>query len=430
MTQANTAKIVVLGLGYVGLPVALMFFRAGFDVRGFDVDAIRVEQIRSGRDSTSQVPSSDLSPLAPFLTSDELVLAEGNIFIIAVPTALDTLKNADFSAVELAARMVGRVLKPGHLVIFSSTVTIGFTENVCIPRLESVSGLSAAGDFDVAFAPERLDPGNARYSVSEIVKIVSGVDDKARQRAASLYKTVIKAGVVESPSIRVAEAARLLENTQRDINIALLNEVSAIFGQIGVDTGDVLAVARTKWNFMPFRPGLVGGHCVSVHPHFLRESALQAGHPAPLLNLARQINDAVPDRIVGECIKRLMVRAVSLPAIITILGLTYKQNIPDIRGSLIPGTMQKLIEHGCQVQISDPLACPDDAKLAHGISLFPENKLEPADAVILAVPHASYVDRNWSLIHSMLRHGQGVVLDVCGVLDRAAAPAGIDLWCP
>jgi UDP-N-acetyl-D-galactosamine dehydrogenase len=326
-----------------------------------------------------------------------------------------------------ASRTVGAVLKRGDIVVYESTVYPGAVEEDCAPVLEEASGLKAGVDFKLGYSPERINPGDKKHRFESIVKVVSAQDAETLDIIAAVYGSVVKAGIHCAPSIRVAEAAKVIENTQRDLNIAFMNELSAIFNRMGIDTGDVLAAAATKWNFQNFQPGLVGGHCIGVDPYYLTHRAEKAGYHPEIILAGRRINDAMGDRIARECVDALSRRGVKAPGVI-ILGMTFKENVPDIRNSKVADVAQALTELGIAVQIHDPLASSEEAQQEYGIGLIDFDSLHPADAVILAVCHKEYVDGGWPLVRGLLKNGSGVVLDVKSKLDRAQKPEGIDLW--
>ena len=322
---------------------------------------------------------------------------------------------------------VGRALRPGGIVVYESTVYPGATEAVCVPVLEKASGLKCGTDFTVGYSPERINPGDRLHRLETICKVVSGQDEKTLDIVAAVYGSVVKAGVYRAPSIQVAEAAKVIENTQRDLNIALMNELSVIFGRLGIDTNDVLAAAGTKWNFLRFTPGLVGGHCIGVDPYYLSHRAEQVGHNPEVILAARRINDAVAERVARECV-RLLLQSSSPTRRVTILGLTFKENVPDLRNSKVADIYTELKSFGCEVAVHDPYADPKDAAHEYGITLSRLEDLPPADAVILAVSHDTYVEQGWTLVQDRLTGGSGVVLDVKGVLERRETPPNVRLW--
>jgi UDP-N-acetyl-D-galactosamine dehydrogenase len=423
----HNRKIAVIGLGYVGLPVAVSFARSGARVIGYDIDRERVVELCSGHDRTREVEAADLRHPSLVFTTDDGLLRGADFHIVTVPTPIDDAFRPDLRAMLSASRTVGAVLKRGDIVVYESTVYPGAVEEECVPVLEKVSGLAAGLDFTVGYSPERINPGDKAHRFETIKKVVAGQDDKTLDVVAQVYGSVVEAGVHCAPSIKVAEAAKVIENTQRDLNIALMNELSAICHALGIDTGDVLAAARTKWNFLPFFPGLVGGHCIGVDPYYLTHRAERAGYHPEVILAGRRINDGVGPRIARECV-RLLLRAGASDATVTVLGLTFKEDVPDIRNSKVVDIVGELKSFGLKVQVHDPMALPEEAAREYGIDLVAADALRPADAVILAVAHEAFVRSGWPLVTRLLKKSAGVVLDVKGRLDRAEQPAGIELW--
>jgi UDP-N-acetyl-D-galactosamine dehydrogenase len=418
--------IAVIGLGYVGLPIAVAFARAGMKVTGFDIDSDRIAELQKGCDRTGELDPQELKSHPLTLTADPAALAECDFFVVTVPTPIDEARRPDLSLVLAAARTVGHVLKRGDIVVFESTVYPGATEEECVPVLEAVSGLKAGTDFGVGYSPERINPGDRTHRFETIVKVVSGNDAKTLETIADTYGAVVKAGIHRAPSIKVAEAAKVIENTQRDLNIAFMNELSLIFHRLGIDTGDVLAAARTKWNFLPFTPGLVGGHCIGVDPYYLTHRAEKAGYHPEIILAGRRMNDGVGARIARECVKSLLAQGHSGKPRIIMLGLTFKEDVPDIRNSKAFDIVSELQQFGVDVEICDPLADTREAA-RHGITLHDVNALAPADGLILAVAHRCYRDGGWPLIAKLVKE-RGVVMDVKGLLPREAKPSGLTLW--
>jgi UDP-N-acetyl-D-glucosamine/UDP-N-acetyl-D-galactosamine dehydrogenase len=422
-------KIAVIGLGYVGLPVAAAFARGGAFVTGFDIDSTRVSELRTGEDRTREVEGPDLKRLGLTFTSDAAALREADFFIVTVPTPIDAARRPDLTAMLAASRTVGAVLKRGDIVVYESTVYPGAVEEDCVPVLESCSGLKAGADFHVGYSPERINPGDKIHRFETISKVVSAQDEATLQVVADVYGSVVSAGIHRAPSIKVAEAAKVIENTQRDLNIAFMNELSLIFQALDIDTGDVLAAAGTKWNFLPFSPGLVGGHCIGVDPYYLTYRAEKAGYHPQVILAGRRINDEMGRRIARECIRGLL-RRKGQSGTVTVLGMTFKENVPDIRNSRVIDIVQELRDFGIDVQIADPLADSSAVEGEYGIALTALEALRPADAVVLAVAHEPYVAGGWRMIQRLLRDGEGLVLDVKMKLDRADRPAAIELWRP
>jgi len=424
---AHNRKIAVIGLGYVGLPVAVAFARSGAPVIGFDIDKSRVTELRSGHDRTREVEPADLAQPSLRYESDPAALGDADFFIVTVPTPIDGANRPDLGAMLSASRTVGGVLKRGGIVVYESTVYPGAVEEDCVPVLERTSGLKCGQDFRVGYSPERINPGDKQHRFETITKVVSGQDAETLDIVADVYGSVVKAGVHRAPSIKVAEAAKVIENTQRDLNIAFMNELAAIFHRLGIDTGDVLAAAATKWNFLNYKPGLVGGHCIGVDPYYLTYRAERAGYHPQVILSGRRINDGMGQWVAQECVRSLTLRNCT-NAVVTILGMTFKEGVPDIRNSRVIDIVRELERFGIQVQVHDPLALPDETRHEYGVSLTAMDALKPADAVIVAVAHSDYVDGNWALMGRLLKGGKGTVLDVKSCLDRTGKPDGIDLW--
>jgi len=420
-------KIAVIGLGYVGLPVAVAFARSGAAVVGFDVDPNRIDELRVGVDRTREVEKSELSHPTLTYTDDAAALAQADFYIVTVPTPIDAARRPDLSAMFGASDTVGRHLKRGDIVVYESTVYPGAIEEDCVPRLERASGLRGGADFTVGYSPERINPGDKNHRFETITKVVAGQDEATLRIVAEVYGSVVTAGIHCAPSIKVAEAAKVIENAQRDLNIAFMNELSALFERLGIDTGDVLAAAATKWNFQKFHPGLVGGHCIGVDPYYLTYRAEKAGYDPQVILAGRRINDGVGQRVARECVRRLVRRGKGA-ATVTILGVTFKENVPDTRNSKVADIVAELRSFGLAVQVHDPLADPCEVKHEYGIELMTLEALQPADAVIFAVAHDSFVRGGWPLVTKLLGKDGAIVLDVKSQLDRRQRPAHIDLW--
>jgi len=425
--MSHKRKIAVIGLGYVGLPVAAAFARSGVPVIGFDIDRKRVDELLSGLDRTREVRTADLKQSTLRFAHEPAGLAEADFYIVTVPTPIDGARRPDLAAILSASETVGKVLKRGDIVVYESTVYPGAIEEDCLPVLERNSGLAGGRDFTVGYSPERINPGDENHRFETIVKVISAQDQRTLDIVADVYGSVVKAGIHRAPSIKVAEAAKVIENTQRDLNIAFMNELSAIFHQLGIDTGDVLAAASTKWNFLNFQPGLVGGHCIGVDPYYLTFRAEKAGYHPEIILAGRRINDSMGERVANECMRALLQNGCSNPTV-TILGMTFKENVPDIRNSKVIDITRGLTRVGVSVQVTDPIASAEETAHEYGIKLMPIESLRPAEAVILAVAHSDYVAGGWPLIGKLLKDGRGIVLDVKAKLDRAKKPKGIDLW--
>lgn len=424
---AHRRKIAVIGLGYVGLPVAVAFARSGVPVIGFDIDRKRVEELSAGHDRTREVEPADLAQKSLRYASDPALMKESDFYIVTVPTPIDDANRPDLGAMLAASGTVASVLKRGDIVVYESTVYPGAVEEDCMPVLEKKSGLKAGLDFAVGYSPERINPGDKTHRFETITKVVAGQDAKTLDIVADVYGSVVTAGIHRAPSIKVAEAAKVIENTQRDLNIAFMNELSAIFHQLGIDTGDVLAAAATKWNFLNYQPGLVGGHCIGVDPYYLTYRAQKAGYHPEIILAGRRINDSMGQRVAHETIRSLTLRNCT-NATVTVLGMTFKENVPDIRNSKVIDIVRELERFGIRVQVHDPLALADETRHEYGVKLVSMEALKPADAVVLAVAHQDYVSEGWGLITRLLKGGKGTVVDVKSRLDRASQPEGIDLW--
>jgi UDP-N-acetyl-D-galactosamine dehydrogenase len=420
-------RIAVIGLGYVGLPVAVAFGRAGFATVGFDISRARIAELAAGRDRTGEVAAAQLAASMVRFTADPAELSAADFFIVTVPTPIDAARRPDLSALAAASDTVGRALAAGAVVVFESTVYPGATEEFCVPLLERSSGLRAGRDFGVGYSPERINPGDMEHRFETIRKVVAGQDAATLDVVAATYGAVVRAGVFRAASIKVAEAAKVIENTQRDLNIALMNELSEIFHLLKIDTAQVLEAAGTKWNFLPFTPGLVGGHCIGVDPYYLTHRAEIAGYHPQVILAGRRINDGVGARIAGECVRHLMRRGIG-SATVTVLGLTFKENVPDIRNSKVVDLIAALRAAGVRVAVHDPHADPADVSHEYGLELVPRDALPPADAVILAVPHAAFVREQWALATACLKDGRGLVMDLKSRLDPANKPDCVELW--
>ena len=418
-------KLAVIGLGYVGLPVAVAFGRQGTPVIGFDIDTARIRELKAGHDRTREVEAHDLGHSTLVFTSDPAELSVADFFIVTVPTPIDQARRPDLTALLRASAMVGKALKKGDIVVYESTVYPGATEEDCLPILEQVSGLSAGRDFTVGYSPERINPGDRAHRFETITKVVAGQDARTLDIIAAVYGSVVTAGLHKAPSIKVAEAAKVIENAQRDLNIAFMNELSAIFHQLDIDTGEVLSAAATKWNFINFTPGLVGGHCIGVDPYYLTFRAQKGGYHPDVILAGRRINDSIGIRVARECLRRLLKTGTQAPRV-TVLGLTFKENVVDIRNSQVIDIIRELQSFGVSVQVSDPLA--DDAAALKEYGLTLQKEPQPADAVVLAVAHDVYRKSGWQLIARLLKNGRGLVMDVKGALDPLKKPAGVEIW--
>ena len=425
--MAKDRHIGVVGLGYVGLPVATSFGMAGWPVIGFDIDISRLAELNAAHDRTGEVEPESLRGCRVQFTADPAVLGNADFFIVTVPTPIDEANNPDLRALRAASRTVGTAMKRGAIVVYESTVYPGATEEECLPILEDASGLKSGVDFTVGYSPERINPGDKSHRFETILKVVAAQTRESTDIVADVYGSVVTAGVFKAASIKVAEAAKVIENTQRDLNIAFVNELAKIFRALDLDTGDVLAAAGTKWNFLPFRPGLVGGHCIGVDPFYLTHRAQRAGYHPEVILAGRRINDTMGSYIAHECI-RLMMNSGSKGRRVTVLGVTFKENVPDVRNSKIVNIVWELQRFNLDVQVADPIADVEEVEREFGIRLCPFDELRPADAVIFGVAHRAFADGGWDLVSAKLEERSGVVLDVKGVLDRNTTPPDIELW--
>ncbi len=410
-------SIAVVGLGYVGLPLSVAFGKK-LDTIGFDVDSNKIDRLKKGIDVTGEVSSQDLTDAKKLsFTSDPKMLAKADMIIVAVPTPINDSKLPDLKFLESASRIVGSNMSKGCIVVYESTVYPGVTEEVCMPILEEMSNMRGGRDFFVGYSPERINPGDPERRLSNIVKVVAAQDDKTLDIVASTYELVIEVGVYRAESIKVAEAAKVIENTQRDLNIALMNELALIFNKLGIDTHAVLKAAGTKWNFLPFTPGLVGGHCIGVDPYYLTFKAQQIGYQPEVILAGRRINDYMGRYIAERTVKELIHARVQVEsARVLILGLTFKENCPDIRNTKVLDIVSELEEYGITPLIHDPIADCDETERLYGIKLLKDFP-SCVDAVILAVSHRAYVEGGARMIQDMLAPDRGVVIDVKAVFS-------------
>ncbi len=421
-------KVGVVGLGYVGLPVAAAFGQK-VPVIGYDVDAARIAALQTGRDETGELTADELARSSITYTDDPGLLAECDFIIVTVPTPVDDAKRPDLKALLLASETVGKHLQPGAIVVYESTVYPGATEETCIPALERSSGMRAGADFFVGYSPERINPGDKERRLAQIVKVVSGQDQATCDEIAQMYGLVVEAGIHKASSIQVAEAAKVIENTQRDLNIALINELAIIFDRLGIETADVLEAAGTKWNFLPFSPGLVGGHCIGVDPYYLTYQAERVGYHPQVILAGRRINDGMGKFVATSLVKQMIWRHIPIQGSrVTILGMTFKENVSDIRNSRVIDIVHELREFGVEVQVTDDLADPEKTWSEYGIKLREWDELQPADALVLAVPHAKYVHLSWAELSSLLHQNCGVIADVKSVLNQKTCPSDIVVW--
>ena len=421
-------RIAVVGLGYVGLPIALAFARKLDGVVGFDIDAEKVAELARGHDRNREVPAEELKATKLKVTSQVEDLAACTFFVVAVPTPVDANNVPNLRPLERASETVGKVLKKGDVVCFESTVYPGVTEEICGPILAKASGLVQGKDFKLAYSPERINPGDKEHTLESIVKVVSGEDEETLERAARLYGAVVAAGIHRAPSIKVAEAAKVIENTQRDINIALMNELSVIFDRMGIRTSDVLAAASTKWNFIRFRPGLVGGHCIGVDPYYLTTKAQQLGYQPEVILAGRRINDNTGRFIAQRLVKLLVNADIQVKgAKVGVLGLTFKEDVTDTRNSKVPDIVTELREFGVAPIVHDPLAAPEEIRHEYGLEVSKLEAFKGLDALVLAVAHADYMKMGLEKILAPVRDG-GVFIDVKSVFEPKQVGRGIRYW--
>jgi UDP-N-acetyl-D-glucosamine/UDP-N-acetyl-D-galactosamine dehydrogenase len=419
----------VVGLGYVGLPLAVEFGKIHKTI-GFDLSSEKVDSYKRFVDPTGEVSSQALRAAAKLeVTTDPKSLAAADLIVIAVPTPVDEARQPDFSPLIGASRTTGQHMKKGAIVIYESTVYPGATEEVCVPVLEQYSGMKWKKDFHVGYSPERINPGDKEHTLTTIVKVVSGDNESTLEKVATLYTSVVKAGVYKASSIKVAEAAKVIENTQRDLNIALMNELAIIFNKIGIDTLEVLQAAGTKWNFLPFRPGLVGGHCIGVDPYYLTNKAEMLGYHPEVILAGRRINDGMGKFIAEQTIKQMIASGSHVKdATVNILGLTFKENCPDLRNSRVIDVINELRSYGVKIAVHDPVPIQAEARDEYGIDLVAWEDLPPADAIVAAVAHNDFLKRDANDFAKKLVNN-GCFIDVKSQFDTTALKAtGIRVW--
>lgn len=427
--MSSAPLIAVLGLGYVGLPLAVEFGKVRPTI-GFDVAKRKVDLIASGEDPTGEVGAEGLQAAKQLtVTADESQLKQADLIVVAVPTPVDEAHRPDFSPLVGASEIIGRNLKRGAIVIYESTVYPGATEEVCVPVLEKVSGLKWGVDFNIGYSPERINPGDREHTLTTITKVVSGDTPETLEKVAALYNSIVKAGVHKASSIKVAEAAKVIENTQRDLNIAFMNELSIIFDKLGIDTKEVLEAAGTKWNFLKFFPGLVGGHCIGVDPYYLTHKAEMLGYHPQVILAGRRINDGM-GKFVAEKTVKLMIQSGSSirGAQVNVLGLTFKENCPDVRNSKVPDIVRELESYGIKVNVCDPWAEAGEVHHEYGLTLTEQDQLPQAEALIVAVSHYQFAQLSSEAACQFVQ-AKGVVVDVKSVLSPAAfQAAGFSFW--
>ena len=422
-------KLSLVGLGYVGIPIAVSFAKK-IDVIGFDLNEKKIELYKNGIDPTKEVGDEAIRNTTVEFTSDEAKLREAKFHIVAVPTPVNADHTPDLVPVESASRIVGRNLSKGSIVVYESTVYPGVTEDICVPILEKESGLVCGKDFKVGYSPERINPGDKVHRLETIVKIVSGMDEETLETVAKVYSLVALAGVHKAESIKVAEAAKVIENSQRDINIAFMNELSIIFHKLGIDTKAVLEAAGTKWNFLKFAPGLVGGHCIGVDPYYLTYKAEEIGYHSQVILSGRRINDSMGQYVTESLIKLMAKSGVPISgAKVAVLGLTFKENCPDTRNSRVVDIIHELREYGIEPVVCDDVADKDGAEREYGLELTAFERVKNCDAVILAVAHDEFKELSMSDYDALYKNETKILLDVKGILDRKTfESAGYKYW--
>jgi UDP-N-acetyl-D-galactosamine dehydrogenase len=421
--------VAVVGLGYVGLPLAVEFGKKRQTI-GYDLSRTKVESYKRYIDPTGEVSPDDFQAARELLvTSDPAELSRADYIVVAVPTPVDLAHQPDFSPLVGASEAVGKHMKRGAIVIYESTVYPGATEEICIPVLEKYSGMKWKTDFHVGFSPERINPGDRQHTLTRIVKVVSGDDDDTLEKVAALYESVITAGVHRASSIKVAEAAKVIENTQRDLNIALMNELAIIFDKLEIDTLEVLQAAGTKWNFLPFRPGLVGGHCIGVDPYYLTHKAEMIGYIPQVILAGRRINDSMAKFVAEQTIKHIIKADTNVKgARVNVLGLAFKENCPDLRNSKVADLINELKSYGIDIHVHDPVASPEEARHEYGVELESWESLPCSDAIIVAVPHQQFIERPLSDFQAKVT-GNGCFIDVKSQFDsKALREAGLNVW--
>jgi UDP-N-acetyl-D-galactosamine dehydrogenase len=429
MPKKVERKVAIVGLGYVGLPIAVAFGRYS-PVIGFDINKAKIEELRKGIDRTGEVSKQDLKNGRVLYTSEPTDLKTADFIIVAVPTPINEALQPDLTALQKASELIGANLSPGTIVVYESTVYPGATEEVCLPILERASGLKCGLDFKLGYSPERINPGDKEHTLEKIVKVVSAQDDESLEIVAHTYALVVKAGIHRASSIKVAEAAKVIENTQRDLNIALMNELALIFHRLGVDTKSVLEAAGTKWNFLTFSPGLVGGHCIGVDPYYLTTKAESVGYHPEVILAGRRINNSMGKFVAEQTMKLLsqLERPVG-DLKVAVLGLTFKENVPDLRNSRVPDIFNELREYGVQVVVHDPMAEAEEAVAEYGVRLLAWDDVKQVDGVILAVPHRHYLQMELQeLLRPLRRQRNSVVVDVKGALDPDKLPGSVRYW--
>ncbi len=428
MKTESKKVIAVIGLGYVGLPVAVAFAKK-YRVIAFDIDKQRLAELKAGNDRTREVSGEELKTETITFTDNVTELTEANFFIITVPTPIDKFNQPDFTALIKASETVGIILKHGDIVVYESTVYPGAIEEVCLPILQMKSQLKVGEDFSIGYSPERINPGDTEHCFTKIKKVVAGYDKATLKEISQVYSSIVKAGVFEVSSIKVAEAAKVIENIQRDVNIALINELAMLFDRLGIDTLDVLDAAGTKWNFLPFRPGLVGGHCIGVDPYYLTYKAESVGYHPQVILSGRRINNSIPNFIIYRMLQELLnLKHNIATCVVTILGVSFKENCPDIRNSKVIDMIDELAKFNIRTQVCDPVIVAEDVEKEYGIKTVPLTHLKTAHVIIFAVAHDEFKQEYKNIITSQLQ-SNGIVIDVKGIVDREFIAANnITYW--
>ena len=429
MSQVKGRKIAVVGLGYVGLPIAVAFGKRQ-RVIGFDINQAKIAELQKGLDRTGEVSDADLKATEVHYTYQPADLKTADFIIVAVPTPINEALQPDLTALRKSSELIGANLSPGSIVVFESTVYPGATEEVCQPILEQSSGMKCGVDFRLGYSPERINPGDKEHTLETIIKVVSAQDAESLDIVADTYALVVKAGIHRASSIKVAEAAKVIENTQRDLNIALMNELALIFHRLGIDTKSVLDAAGTKWNFLKFTPGLVGGHCIGVDPYYLTSKAESVGYHPQVILAGRRINNGMGKFVAEQTMKQLSELARPVNDLkVAVLGLTFKENVPDLRNSRVPDIIHELREYGVQVLVHDPIAQAEEAVEEYGIQLSEWSDLKDIDGIIVAVAHRRYAEMGLQdLLKPLRNQREGVVIDVKCLLDQAKLPKTLKYW--
>jgi len=427
--KGSARKVAVVGLGYVGLPIAVAFGKQQ-RVIGFDINKAKIAELQKGLDRTGEVSSADLKATDVHYTAQAPDLKAADFIIVAVPTPINEALQPDFTALQKSSELIGANMSPGTIVVYESTVYPGATEEVCLPILEKVSGMKSGVDFKIGYSPERINPGDKEHTLEKIIKVVSAQDAESLEIVAKTYESVVKAGIHRASSIKVAEAAKVIENTQRDLNIALMNELSLIFHRLGIDTKSVLEAAGTKWNFLRFSPGLVGGHCIGVDPYYLTAKAESVGYHPQVILSGRRINNGMGKFVAEQTMKLLSRLARPVNELkVAVLGLTFKENVPDLRNSKVPDIINELREYGVQVVVHDPIAESEEAVHEYGIKLVDWKQVKDVDGVIVAVAHKSYLDMGLAELLKPLRDQKGgVLVDVKSIFEASKVPSYVKYW--